>query len=135
LRHDGFGDRAEMCARHGEGWQMVLGWLAKHASPPGEPRYFMCRLIGPRPTFPADMTPDEGALMQQHATYWRAKMREGVAVVFGPVLDPRGVWGLGVLRVGDEAEVRAFEAGDPVIAAGRGFRYEVLPMMTAVHAD
>lgn len=135
LRHDGFGDRAEMCERHGQGWQLVLGWLAAHASPPGEPRYFVCRLLGPRPTFPADMTPDESELMQAHAAYWRGQLREGRAVVFGPVLDPAGVWGLGVVRARDDAEVRAFEAGDPVIASGKGFRYEILPMMTAVTRD
>jgi hypothetical protein len=47
-------------------------------------------------------------------------------------LDPKGVWGLGVLRVKDEAEATALQNQDPVILAQRGFSYETLPMMTAV---
>jgi uncharacterized protein YciI len=39
-------------------------------------------------------------------------------VVFGPVLDPTGSWGLGVLEAEDEQEVRAFAAGDPVVVTG-----------------
>jgi hypothetical protein len=42
------------------------------------------------------------------------------------------VWGLGVLRVKDEAEAAALQNQDPVILAQRGFSYETLPMMTAV---
>jgi uncharacterized protein YciI len=97
-----------------------------------ESRYFVNRLLGPRPTFPADITSEERELMGAHAQYWRGLMAEGRVVVFGPVLDPKGVWGLGVVRARDETEVRAMNAGDPVIAAERGFRYETLPMMTAV---
>lgn len=70
--------------------------------------------------------------MGVHGQYWRQKMVEGKIVVFGPVLDPKGVWGLGVLRVKDEAEAAALQNQDPVILAQRGFSYETLPMMTAV---
>jgi len=56
-------------------------------------------------------------------------------IVFGPVADPKGGWGLGVVRARDEAEVAAFEAGDPVVRSGRGFRYEVLPMVSAVFRE
>lgn len=100
-----------------------------------ESRYFVNRLIGPRPTFPMDITPEERELMAAHGEYWRGLMAKGSVVVFGPVLDPKGVWGLGVVRARDEAEVSSMNAGDPVIAAERGFRYETLPMMTAVVAQ
>lgn len=92
----------------------------------------MNRLLGPRPTFPMDITDDERALMAEHGAYWRQRMAEGKVVVFGPVLDPKGVWGLGVMRVRDEAELQALTNADPVILANRGFRYESLPMMAAV---
>jgi len=39
-------------------------------------------------------------------------------VVFGPVLDDTGSWGLGVVEAEDEDELRAFAAGDPVITSG-----------------
>ena len=102
------------------------------AQAPQEFRYFVNRLLGPRPTFPMDITPDERELMGAHAQYWMRHMAEGRVVVFGPVADPKGVWGLGVVRARDEAEVEAMLAGDPVIVAQRGFSYESLPMLSAV---
>ena len=95
-------------------------------------KFFLCRLLGPRPTFPFDMTDSERALMQLHAAYWREHMRQGNVVVFGPVADPQGPWGLGVLRAPDLAAVQAFTAQDPVIVANLGFRTEILPMLQAV---
>lgn len=96
------------------------------------PRYFVSRLIGPRPTFPQDITDEERAVMADHVQYWSKQMADGRVVVFGPVLDPKGAWGLGVVRARDLAEVEAMLAADPVIVAQRGFSYETLPMMTAV---
>jgi uncharacterized protein YndB with AHSA1/START domain/uncharacterized protein YciI len=131
LRHDGFGDNAASCDGHAHGWERVLGWLDGFASgPPAEdPRQaFLVRLVPPRPTFLVDMTPEEGAVMQAHGAYWAGKLAAGVVVAFGPVADPEGVWGVGILRAKDEAEVKVFEAGDPVIRSERGFRYEILPM-------
>jgi hypothetical protein len=39
-------------------------------------------------------------------------------VIFGPVLDSSGSWGLGVIESENEDELRAFAAGDPVVTAG-----------------
>jgi len=80
-----------------------------------------------------DMTPDERALMQEHGLYWRGKLAEGIAIAFGPVLDPKGPWGLGLLKAKDEAEIRAFESADPA-KTKLGMHYEILPMFTLVHA-
>jgi uncharacterized protein YndB with AHSA1/START domain len=135
VRHEGFSGRPESCQGHTEGWEQVLGWLDRDLAPAATStpaRFFFCRLIPPRPTFAADMTPEEAAMMREHAAYWREHLVRGAAIVFGPVADPKGPWGLGVVRVTDEAELRAFEAGDPAIRSERGFRYEVLPMIQAV---
>jgi hypothetical protein len=94
----------------------------------------LIRLIPPRPSFLADMTQEEAAIMQAHVGYWTEKLHEGKAIVFGPVADPAGPWGLGVIRVTSEDQLREFEANDPAIASNRGFRYEVLPMLQAVFA-
>jgi hypothetical protein len=102
------------------------------AHDPAKSLPFLLRLIAPRPTFATDMTQEEAALMKEHGAYWQGKLAEGVAVAFGPVLDPAGAWGLGLIRVGDEAAARAYTAEDPVIRAGRGFRYEILPMLALV---
>ena len=97
-------------------------------------RFYLVRLLSPRPTFMQDMTADERAAMQEHGMYWRGKLAEGVAIAFGPVADPKGPWGLGVVRARDEAEIASFEAEDPAPKKIPGMRYEVLPMLAAVFA-
>ncbi|HTJ47456.1 MAG TPA: SRPBCC domain-containing protein [Kofleriaceae bacterium] len=133
LRHDGFADRRDSCRDHGDGWPTILDWLAAFVAPRAD-RFFFVRLIAPRPTFLQDMTADERAAMIAHGAYWRGHLDAGAAIVFGPVLDPAGGWGLGVLRAADEAAVRAFEAKDPAHTQ-LGMRYEILPMLRAVFRD
>jgi len=96
---------------------------------------FVLRLLGPRATFPGDMTAEEADLMGQHSAYWRELTRSGIAVAFGPVLDPAGVYGLAVVRAIDEAEAQTVAAADPVIRAEAGFRFEIAPMMALVTRD
>jgi hypothetical protein len=89
-------------------------------------RFLFVRLPPLRPSFALDMNPEEAAVMRDHVADWTDNLKRCAAIVFGPVADPVGPWGLGVVRVKDEAEMRALEAGDPAIRSGRGFRYEVL---------
>ena len=56
--------------------------------------------------------------MGRHAAYWQRFIESGQMVVFGPVLDDTGSWGLGVIEADDEEELRAFAAGDPVVTTG-----------------
>jgi len=79
---------------------------------------FVFRLKGPRPNFALDMTDEERELMGRHAAYWQPLVDSGRMVVFGPVLDSTGSWGLGVVEADDEDELRAFAAGDPVVTSG-----------------
>jgi uncharacterized protein YndB with AHSA1/START domain len=133
IRHTGFGTRAAACESHATGWERVLGWLANHVAPEPQRRFFLCRLLPSRPTFMLDMTADERAVMQAHATYWRGKLAEGHVIAFGPVADPAGGFGVGIVAVRDEAELRTFQSEDPAIESGIGLRYEALPMLTAVY--
>jgi uncharacterized protein YciI len=107
---------------------------AKRSAAPetAEQRYFLCRLLPPRPSFAYDMSPEEGAVMHDQANYWRRQVEADKVVVFGPVGDPEGQWGLAVVCAPDEAAVHAFQAEDPAMQSGLGFRYEVLPFMQAV---
>jgi hypothetical protein len=95
-------------------------------------RFFLCRLIPPRPDFAATMSPEERAMMGEHGASWRARMKDGMVLIFGPVADPAGGWGMGVIKCADEREARKFGAADPAILSGRGFRYEFLPMLAAI---
>ena len=79
---------------------------------------FVFRLIAPRPTFALDMTDEEREIMGRHAAYWQPYIESGQMVVFGPVLDGTGSWGLGVVDADDEAELRAFAAEDPAVTSG-----------------
>jgi uncharacterized protein YndB with AHSA1/START domain len=132
VRHEGFGARADSCRSHGEGWESVLEWLRAFSGEAPNDSFFLCRLLPPRPTFALDMNAGERAVMGEHANYWRQHMREGRVVVFGPVADPAGPWGMGIVRAKDAGEVRAFADRDPTIASGLGFQWEILPMLTAV---
>lgn len=81
---------------------------------------FVLRLKAPRATFALDMSDDERAIMVRHAEYWRPLIESGQMVIFGPVLDSSGSWGLGVVEADDEEELRAFAADDPVVTTGTG---------------
>jgi uncharacterized protein YciI len=79
---------------------------------------FVFRLIAPRPTFALDMTDEERAVMERHAAHWQAYIDSGQMVLFGPVLDGTGSWGLGVVEAEDEDELRAFASRDPAVTSG-----------------
>ncbi len=91
---------------------------------------FVYKLIPPRPSFAVDMSDAERAVMGAHAEYWRGLLDARTAVVFGPVLDPAGVWGLAVVEAGSLDAVRAIGAADPAVTAGVA-SFDVHPMMGA----
>ncbi len=114
---------------------MVLGWLTAHFLPvQSAARYFHFRLNPPRTTFPKDMTAQERDAMQAHFAYWGKLSGAGTAVVYGPVDDPAGTWGLAVVRVADEAAAKTLVENDPIIQAGLGFHYDVAPLVQALVA-
>jgi uncharacterized protein YciI len=64
------------------------------------------------------MNDEEREVMARHAAYWQPFIESGQMVVFGPVIDGTGSWGLGVIEADDEQELRTFAAGDPVVTTG-----------------
>lgn len=83
-----------------------------------ESRSWLIRLIPPRPTFAEDATPAEQAVMQQHFAYWKGLNEKGICVFGGPVLDPRGAYGILVVRANSLGEARALAEGDPSVKNG-----------------
>jgi hypothetical protein len=67
--------------------------------------------------------------MQQHIAYWTEKMNNGKVVVFGPVLDPNGPYGLGIVAVDGEDEIADFIKHDPTSKLNK---YEYFPMRAVV---
>src|SRR5262245_19663236 len=94
-------------------------------------RYFVYKLIPPRPTFGVDATDDEQATMCRHAAYWQGLMDRGGVVIFGPVSAPSGAWGFAVVTAEDEQELQGIAAEDPAITSGL-CTYEVGTMPRAM---
>jgi len=92
-------------------------------------KFFALRLNPSRADFIQTMTEEEKSIMQQHGAYWRRFMNQGKVIVFGPVLDPKAVYGLGILAVEDEQEVKDFIAGDP---ANKINSYEYYSMLAVI---
>lgn len=90
-------------------------------------RHFLIKLIPPRPSFAQDMTEEESQLMQRHVAYWTELADTGMALLFGPVSDPSGSYGIGVVEV-EEGRVAHLTANDPVTTSGRQFKHEVYIM-------
>ena len=91
-------------------------------------KYFFCKLIPPRTTFAQDMTQAERALMGQHVAYWQDLMHRQMALAFGPVADPQGGYGIGLIAVSSDDEMETLRNNDPTVKANEGFRFEALPM-------
>ncbi|MGH9027453.1 MAG: YciI family protein [Acidimicrobiia bacterium] len=90
---------------------------------------YVFKLIPPRPTFVQDMSETESEIMDRHFSYWEAILESGQAVVYGPVADPSGTWGLGVIEVENEEEARALAIGDPAVDSGMAtFDLHPMPM-------
>ncbi len=92
--------------------------------------HFLCRLTPPRKTFLADMAAEERGLMGAHQNYWRPFVEAGMVIATGAVDDPAGAWGVAIIEAASAEAVRALLARDPVVAANRGFVYDVCPMPT-----
>jgi uncharacterized protein YciI len=65
-----------------------------------------------------DLSEEEREVMGRHAAHWQRFIEAGQMVVFGPVLDAAGSWGLAVVETDDEEELRAFAASDPAVTSG-----------------
>jgi hypothetical protein len=103
--------------------------------------HYLYRLIPPRLTFDQDMSAAESTIMEQHFAYWSALTEKNIAIIYGPVLDPAGVYGVAVIDVDDDAQADAVGRDDPAIRSGLS-RFELFPMRLALggsqqhaHAD
>jgi uncharacterized protein len=99
-----------------------------------ETNHFVYRLIPPRPTFHLDMSDEERAVMNRHVAYWEEQTAAGNVVVYGPVVDGTGGWGLGVLTAEDETQAKSMLEADPAISS-RMATFELGTMPVAVLPD
>jgi uncharacterized protein len=92
-------------------------------------KYFVLKLNPRRPDFAQTMTDEERGIMQQHVNYWKEYMEQGIMLVFGPVLDPKGIYGLGIISVDSEDQVPELINNDPASSINS---YEYYEMMAVV---
>ena len=92
---------------------------------------YLFRLIPPRADFAQTMTPAEQEAMAGHQDYWQQLRHDGKVVVYGPIADPEGVWGMGVLRAASRAEVLETGNNDPSVLAGVN-TFEVFEIMGGI---
>ena len=70
--------------------------------------------------------------MERHFEYWGDQLSRGAAVLFGPVADPKGAYGIAVLDVENEEKARNVCANDPVLITKLGFTFGLYEMPNAV---
>ena len=92
-----------------------------------EKKHYVLKTIPPRPTFQQDMTEEERNIMKQHFAYWTDKADKGIAIVFGPVFDPKGGYGLGIMEVENEDQILSLIKDDPAVKSGL-LKTEFYPM-------
>jgi uncharacterized protein YciI len=91
-------------------------------------KYFLLRLIPPRSTFAQDMNSSEAEVMQRHFAYWADLAKKGRSLLYGPVADPSGMWGVAIIGVEDEGQAQGITAADPAMKSQLGFRYDMFEM-------
>ena len=96
-------------------------------------RYFLFKLNPPRANFAAERTAEEHRLMQEHVEYWSGLLAKGMAIAFGPVLEPTCVYGVCIVRLDDGLDPQSLAASDPTIRANIGFRFDIFPMPSVKH--
>lgn len=87
--------------------------------------HYFLRLNPPRASFMNDMTEAECSIMQQHVAYWAPFVQDGTVIVLGPVMDPKGGFGMAVVAVESESHLQELMKQDPANGLNR---YEYYPM-------
>jgi len=91
--------------------------------------YFAAKLPSPRPSFPMDMSEDEKRIMNEHIVFWKTLLQNGQGIVVGPVLDPKGTYGFGVIIADSLEDACSLLENDP---AQKISKYEIYPMQALV---
>ena len=70
--------------------------------------------------------------MMEHVAYWSGLNAEGSVLAFGPVNDPHGGYGIGIILAEDLPHAEAIRDADPAVRSAHGFRGEIAPMLRLV---
>jgi uncharacterized protein YciI len=93
---------------------------------------YVFRLIPPRPDFAWTMSDEERAVMDAHFAYWGELLARGQVVALGPVADPAGAYGIGIVLAEDLAAAETIRDDDPAMRSPFEFRTEIALMLRLV---
>lgn len=79
---------------------------------------YLYRLQPPRPDFSRTMSDEELHTMGRHAAHWGALMAQGHCLVFAPVPDETGDWGMAIAVAPDAGTVAEWGESDPAVTSG-----------------
>lgn len=96
--------------------------------------WYLMRLRAHRPDFAQTMTEEERAVMMAHVEYMRGPLAQGRVLIYSPVADPDGSWGMAVVRADSQQELEQLRDGDPAHHAGIGVT-DWLPLPMAIVSD
>jgi hypothetical protein len=88
-------------------------------------KHYFLKLNPPRPDFAFTMSGEERAVMLRHVDYWGQLLKAGIAIAFGPVFDPAGGYGVGIVAADGEEQLQRLISEDPANGLNR---YEYHPM-------
>lgn len=80
--------------------------------------HFFYKLLAPRPDFHLTMDESERETMESHKAYWAGLFNRGVVAVYGPVFDPKGVFGMAVVETDSAEESAELMKNDPAVSSG-----------------
>ena len=80
------------------------------------PEHYLIELIGTRPTWPDDVTPEEMKIMSEHFQYLKKLTHDKKVITAGPVFDFK--FGLIILQVASEKEALEIMDTEPSVVAG-----------------
>ena len=96
-----------------------------------EKKFFFYKLYPPRPSFHMDMNDEEKTVMQQHMQYWVLLTENRNAIIYGPVFDPQGVFGMAVVEVNSDDQANEIAESDPAVSS-KVCTYELIPMQVGM---
>ena len=94
---------------------------------------FVLYLIPPRTDFAQTMSEEERNIMMKHVAYWTDLMNKGHVVAFGPVMDPAGAYGLGIVKVDADDQLMALMKNDPANGLNRYEYFEMKAVLPSVN--
>jgi uncharacterized protein YciI len=96
-----------------------------------EKKHFLYKMYPPRSSFHLDQDEDEKKTMKQHMDYWKELTNKKNAIIYGPVFDPNGVYGMAVIEVINEEKAEDIAKGDPAVLS-KICTCELIPMQVGM---